>query len=1023
MITSGVIETIHLGDYDQMTVRGGDTNDILHAGKFLYATTFDEAYYAEQNPAIAASGQDLYTHYLNVGEAQGLRPNRYFDPKAYFDIHQDVKNSRHYTSPLEHFRLAGAYEKRVINHQGTGYDEFTSVDEVHGGGGNDIIYGNFKDDSLQGNTGNDTIYGHDGNDSIRGGQDQDYLQGDAGNDVMFGDLGNDTLQGNDGKDTLYGGDGNDSIRGGKDDDSLQGNIGRDSIFGDLGNDSIRGGQGNDVLEGNDGNDTLHGDLGKDMVTGGDGDDLIYGGLSTDTLQGNTGRDTLYGGFGNDSIEGGKEDDFLSGGDDHDTLHGDLGNDLVMGGEGNDILHGGQGADTLEGDAGNDLLHGDEGSDTFLGGDGDDTLTSGHDQLNESGDVLTGGAGKDLFHLAGFGKKRITDYSAEDTIRLELPIADLSQLSFQNGTLRFANLLEVQIDGYNGDLAGLNIELNSTGILDIVQDDTDVMVDVMPQMISGEPYYLAYIPLSDLVSNDLIGRVEDIHVNPLDKGAPIVIQKEVNGVMQPVIEFEFSKDGPTSSFDYWIDFGGYRDHGTVDAIRNVVSELSDESMRDMSIKGNMLTFNLGLPDVSKISFQKNANLKEASSQVTLEDAGRTLRYGQSGHDEFAASSQSDVVLGGQGNDVLRAGSAEHVLLGGSGNDTLHSGQGDAVLSGGSGQDQFVIAAAADNVVYVNDLSAGDMVDLSAFSHLSGIDDLVIRSDRQYNSGRADYLSITNSAGISSAGMRFKRNIWHEAYIDLGNGQKLKFLNGGQNLSDLLKAEHFTFASSSSPSHGTLAGRSFFEGFYGTVGADFMYRPMEFNTHYYQDLTWNASLMSGASLPDWLTFDGTYFSGRSNEAFHSSIWLQGTDSQGQIIGNVGMELRIGGDGPEADVRLRADEAFSVVPDVMRHPFYQNLSWQQADDRLDWLSVENQRIEGHTPSSFEGSERVWFEGRNEAGEVMRTLAVDFEVFSEKNVANMSDQLVQAMASFGADDKISVVTKPGTEESMVEYLAVDMR
>lgn len=66
-------------------------------------------------------------------------------------------------------------------------------DELHGGAGNDILYG-------QG--GSDLLHGDDGNDVLSGGAGKDTLFGDAGNDVLLGGKGDDILYGGSGGDTF-----------------------------------------------------------------------------------------------------------------------------------------------------------------------------------------------------------------------------------------------------------------------------------------------------------------------------------------------------------------------------------------------------------------------------------------------------------------------------------------------------------------------------------------------------------------------------------------------------------------------------------------------------------------------------------------------------------------------------------------------------------------------------------------------------------------------------------------------------
>jgi Ca2+-binding RTX toxin-like protein len=109
--------------------------------------------------------------------------------------------------------------------------EFDAVDadveNVTGGGGNDVLVGSLADNTLMGNDGDDELYGGAGRDELRAGNGADILVGDAGPDKLFGDAGADSLDGGTGNDTLTGGAGNDTLTGG---------AGTDQFFGETGND-------------------------------------------------------------------------------------------------------------------------------------------------------------------------------------------------------------------------------------------------------------------------------------------------------------------------------------------------------------------------------------------------------------------------------------------------------------------------------------------------------------------------------------------------------------------------------------------------------------------------------------------------------------------------------------------------------------------------------------------------------------------------------------------------------------------
>jgi Ca2+-binding RTX toxin-like protein len=239
-------------------------------------------------------------------------------------------------------------------------DEFTDVETIIGGSGNDLFsYAQRNDPDandptsyrLEGRGGDDTfrdllfptkdafggvtMLGGDGNDSFRDESDQRFI-----NDHFFGEAGNDTATRYQHGGTLDGGPGIDLLHfedGGGDLRDFPGFENATAVPRiDAPDDTI-------TLTGTDGPNTLSADGTRVHINGLGGDDAITGGSEDDTLSGGDGKDTLIGGSGDDE------------------LHGDAGSDWLTGQEGNDTLDGGTGAGT-------DTLDGDGGSNTNLNGE-------------------------------------------------------------------------------------------------------------------------------------------------------------------------------------------------------------------------------------------------------------------------------------------------------------------------------------------------------------------------------------------------------------------------------------------------------------------------------------------------------------------------------------------------------------------------------------------------------------------------------------------------------------------------------
>ncbi|MGQ0825585.1 MAG: hypothetical protein ACT4OX_11280 [Actinomycetota bacterium] len=120
------------------------------------------------------------------------------------------------------------------------------VEDLWGGSGNDVLFGNIQ----------------------VGGNHDNTLVGLGGDDHLYGLAGADTLDGGDGNDTLYGYNGT----------QFDGPGEPDTLFG---------GWGDDKLYGEDGKDYLHGDLGDDLLDGGQRDGAV------DQIDARDGTITLY----------------------------------------------------------------------------------------------------------------------------------------------------------------------------------------------------------------------------------------------------------------------------------------------------------------------------------------------------------------------------------------------------------------------------------------------------------------------------------------------------------------------------------------------------------------------------------------------------------------------------------------------------------------------------------------------------------------------------------------------------------
>lgn len=312
------------------TLTGGLGADLLNGG-----AGFDIASYARD--ATTGVRVDLMAPAGNTGHAAGdtLISIEGLEGTAFADvIGGDAGNNM----------LLGLAGDDLLNARG-------GNDSLYGGDGNDTLLGGAGADALFGGNGIDTagyyvdtvlgvradlaaastntgiaagdtyssienLMGSNGHDVLGGDALANVLTGLNGNDLLNGRAGNDTLYGGDGNDTLYGGAGADALFGGEGIDTASYSV--DTILGvraDLGQpttntgiaagdsyssiENLIGSNGHDVLGGNELANTLEGLNGNDLLNGRGGNDILYGGAGNDTLHGGPGNDTLYGGVGAD----------------------------------------------------------------------------------------------------------------------------------------------------------------------------------------------------------------------------------------------------------------------------------------------------------------------------------------------------------------------------------------------------------------------------------------------------------------------------------------------------------------------------------------------------------------------------------------------------------------------------------------------------------------------------------------------------------------------------------------------------
>jgi Ca2+-binding RTX toxin-like protein len=299
---------------------------------------------------------------------------------------------------------------------------------MHGGDGNDRLYGREGEDRLFGGTGDDTLDGQAGGDLMVGGEGDDRYFLDAATDLAIESEAA-------GLDRVYS--------------TVSHELGNHLEYLILrGTQDLYGG-GNHVanhLYGNDGANELRGEEGDDYLYGRGGDDRLNGGPGGDVLKGELGGDEMLGGAGNDRLYGREGDDLLLGGPGDDLLEGGAGNDEYRFGRGGgkDRIHNGAG---LNGSHDDDLL-------TFESSVGMDQIW-----FSRSGDDLLAQI------LDTPDQVRVKDWYADDSARID-------RIAAGNGELIAADRVEQLIAA----MAGFNVAGASVTELSTVQrEDYSAMV--------------------------------------------------------------------------------------------------------------------------------------------------------------------------------------------------------------------------------------------------------------------------------------------------------------------------------------------------------------------------------------------------------------------------------------------------------------------------------------------------------------------------------------------------------------------
>jgi Ca2+-binding RTX toxin-like protein len=574
-----------------------------------------------------------------------------------------------------------------------------------------------------GNGQNNRLTGNDGNNLLDGGEGADTLKGGAGNDTYIVDNSSDTV-------VERADEGYDKVRS-----SVSYTIGANIEALMLTGFAAINGTGNaldNALNGNDADNVLDGAAGADAMTGGMGDDTYFVDNAGDTVTelADGGIDSVYAsidytiGENVENLEligaalngtGNALDNWLVGNGKNNALSGGAGDDYLDGGTGADTMTGGTGDDTYVVDNAGDVVveNADEGTDTVqssitctLSANVENLTLTGTSAINGTGNaldnvlignsaanVLTGGAGNDIYYVNNTGDV-VVEMANQGTDTVD---------SVVNYTLG-ANVENLVLSG-EAAISGTGNELNNT----ITGNDAANVID-------GKGG-------ADTMTG---GKGDDTYV--VDNAGDVVTENAGEGT-----------DTVRSTITYTL--GENMENLTLEETKMVGTQVTVQDYGWVYVD----TSHYGWVFVPYGYYAWVPTIYGFYVLAYVDASYYIWSYISSGYNEWrvvGSHVESQMVpvtpvIDGTGNaldNVITGNSAANVLVGGEGNDVLDGKGGADTMTGGLGDDTYVV----DN--------AGDVVNENAGE---GTD--TVQSSITYTLGATlENLTLTGTAAINGTG---------------------------------------------------------------------------------------------------------------------------------------------------------------------------------------------------------------------------------------------------------------------------------
>ena len=943
-------------------ISGGEGHDIImgeQGNDTVFGGAGDDSIWGDRSASI-----EEYNAGETVGDLEGLA----YDTSSSFLAETEHGNDTLfggagrddiYGNAGDDFIDGGTGNDTLVG--GTGNDTLmggSGIDEISGGTGNDTLVGGLGNDSMTGGVGDDTYI-------LNLGDGHDTLQDEAGiTTVTLNGISKDNVQfyrddatGQVG--IIYKANGDEwraanTLWMDNDTFSRVATVGmtsttEDSVDDEVGTHlkqevSANAITGPVTLLDNDGQPLFTLKSGESLLMGLDGyNNELVGNADNNYLYVSEGSNILDGGLGEDTLDGGTGSDSLSGGEGADTLYGGGGFDSLSGGEGADFLYGGLGNDTLSGGAGaGDLLSGGAGSDTYLYQLEDESISiqnadnseGRHDVLQfgegvEPEDVVVKRVNLDLvFDISSTGGQvTIENYYADDGTNHRL-----DSIEFEDGTVwSQENFAALDLYGNSGsnNLTGTDEQDNIFGMAgndkiwgygadDVLNggagSDQIFGHDGNDILVAGESGSDTY-RLGDGYDQLDGGNGSDVYLFSANEGGNVIANLDNSLNRQDVIRFDASvafdsldisrRTAQSERYNLYLHAGGTQviieNYFLNDGNNNAIDAIEFED-------GNVT---LSQDDINAILMQGTG--EQDSLHGTNQDddisalAGWDSVYGYEGNDQILGGEGNDQIFGGAGNDTLYGDAGNDMLSGGEGVDTLYGGEGYDSLSGGAGNDKLYAGVGDDNLYgrEGDDLLEGGSGENTYrfYADDRGTDTLVIdpsASDILRFEGQ-DYQEFTAREEGENLIIERKDELqtvivtsWQASDFELTIGNVNISKN---NILGLLSDNHGPAVDQGVSDENTLEDIAFSL----SIPID-AFSDLDSDT-----LTYSAKEYGQNTLPAWLSFDGTSFSGTPSNDFVGAVQIQVTASDGKASVSTVFNLSVDNtnDRPEVSLAL-ADQS---------------------------------------------------------------------------------------------------------------------